>query len=171
MVYFGRLIGDKGVHTAIDALHLLDRKGKAEGLELTVIGRGHPEYERRLSEMVGNYGLSEQVRFVPQVSRAEIPTWLSRFDAFLFTSIWPEPLARSVMEAMAAGLLVIGLTFDAGDAKSLASRIGEAREQPHHRARLARAGRKLIHDRFTLDRMAQELEQYLLDRVDCNHQL
>ncbi len=58
--------------------------------------------------MVASLGLSKQVEFVRQVPRTEIPQWLGGFDLFLFTSIWPEPMARSVMEAMAAGLLVIG---------------------------------------------------------------
>jgi glycosyltransferase involved in cell wall biosynthesis len=106
---------------------------------------------------------------------------LGRFQVFLFTSIWPEPMARSVMEAMAAGLLVIGtevggqtemlfdgqnaLTFKAEDFETLARHIAAVAENPALRVRLARAGQQLVLERFTLDRMVDEIEQFLQDVI------
>jgi glycosyltransferase involved in cell wall biosynthesis len=113
------------------------------------------------------------------VPRAEVPAWLSRNDVFLFTSIWAEPMARSVMEAMAAGLLVIGsevggqiemmqhgqnaLTYPAGDAAALANAIELAFNDPALRARLAHAGQQLVLERFTLQRMVADFEAWLDD--------
>jgi len=178
LLYFGRLIHDKGVHTALEALAILQQQGQSHSLQLTILGSGHPDYEAKLQQMVTRLGLSEQVQFVRQVPRTEIPQWLGRFDLFLFTSIWPEPMARSVMEAMAAGLLVIGsevggqtemlqhgenaLTFPAEDAAALARHIAHAQADPALRTRLAQAGQEMILERFTLDRMERDIEAYLI---------
>lgn len=178
LLYFGRLIHDKGVHTALEALALLQQRGLAEQFHLTVLGSGHPAYEAKLHTMTKMLGLCDHVQFVRQVARSEIPQWLGRFDVSLFTSIWPEPMARSVMEAMAAGLLVIGadvggqremlvhqqnaLTFSAEDAAALAEHLLFALANPARRIQLARAGQQMVLERFTLDRMVQDIEAYLL---------
>ena len=182
LLYFGRLIHDKGVHTALEALGLLKERGLAERVHLTILGSGHPDYELRLKNMVDQLDLGDQTMFVPQVPRDDIPAWLGRFDIFLFTSIWPEPMARSVMEAMAAGLLVIGaevggqtemlhhgedaLTFAAEDAGRLADHIRAMIDDPREMRRLARAGQQMVLEQFTLERMVNDIECYLGHIVD-----
>jgi glycogen(starch) synthase len=180
-LYVGRLIHDKGVHTALEAIGLLKRRGLVDGANLTILGSGHPDYEAKLRQMLVQLDISDHVRFVPQVPREQVPEWLGRFDVFLFTSIWPEPMARSVMEAMAAGLLVIGtevggqvemlennqnaLTFKAEDAESLADHMARVLNDRSLGLRLARAGRQTVLERFTLERMVDEIERYLTSIV------
>jgi glycosyltransferase involved in cell wall biosynthesis len=81
------------------------------------------------------------------------------------------------MEAMAAGLLVIGtraggqkemlfdgenaLTFQEEDAAGLAEGIVRALDDPAMRWRLAQAGQEMVLERFSLDRMVGELEAWL----------
>jgi glycosyltransferase involved in cell wall biosynthesis len=177
LLYFGRLIYDKGVHTAMEAMGLLKQRGLAKGIQMTILGSGHPDYEAKLRRMLDQLDIGDKVRFVRQVPRKEVPEWLRRFDVYLFTSIWPEPMARSVMEAMAAGLLVIGtevggqaemlahgqnaLTFKAQDVECLASHIARVSNDPLLRLRLARAGQQMVLERFTLERMVNEIEEYL----------
>ena len=177
LLYCGRLIHDKGVHTAIEALGLLKRAGSIDQLRLTIIGSGHPQYEEQISTMVRRLGIEDAVERVKQTPRDEIPRRLGEADVFLFTSIWPEPMARSVMEAMAAGLLVIGsevggqtemlhhgenaLTFQAEDAAMLAERIRHAAADPKLRRSLAVAGQRMVLERFTLDRMIVDIESEL----------
>lgn len=181
LLYFGRLIHDKGVHTAIEAVGHLKQRGLVDGIKLTVLGSGHPDYEAQLRQRVIELDINRWVQFVPQVPREQVPEWLGRFDIFLFTSIWPEPMARSVMEAMAAGLLVIGtevggqvemlkhgqnaLTFQAEDAEALTAHLARVADDPSFRIQLARAGQQLVLERFTLKRMVDEIEQYLEDVV------
>ena len=121
--------------------------------------------------------VTDRVIFAGRVSRDEVPAWLSRFDVFLFTSIWAEPMARTVMEAMAAGLLVIGsevggqvemldnhqnaLTFKAEDAIGLVNQIELALNNRALRVRLANAGRQTVLDRFTLNQMVDNIETWL----------
>ena len=177
LLYCGRLIHDKGPHTAVEALGLLRKGGWAGNVRLTILGSGHPDYEARLREMVRKLDIQDQVAFVRQTPREEIPSRLGQADVFLFTSIWPEPMARSVMEAMAAGLLVIGsevggqtemlhdgenaLTFQAEDAKTLARLIRTAAEDPERRRALALAGQRMVLEKFTLERMVGEIERLL----------
>jgi glycosyltransferase involved in cell wall biosynthesis len=174
LLYFGNVIAQKGVHTAIEALGLLARRGLLDRVELTILGAGHPDYEARLRTMAKSLGVDERVHFAGRVEREEVPEWLGRSDVFLFTSTGPEAMARTVMEAMAAGLLVIGtraggqkemlfdgenaLTFKEQDAEGLARNIVRALDDPEMRWRLARAGQQLVLDRFSLERMARELE-------------
>jgi glycogen(starch) synthase len=177
LLFFGSLLSKKGIHTAIEAVGLLKGRGLLERVELTILGSGHPEYETRLRAMAAQMGIGNRVHFVSQVPRDEIPSWLARFDVFLFTSIWAEPMARTVMEAMAAGLLVIGtevggqvemlidglngLTFPAEDAIGLADRIVQVIDNPSLRRRLAQAGQQMVLKRFTLKRMVDEVEVWL----------
>jgi glycosyltransferase involved in cell wall biosynthesis len=177
LLYFGRLIHDKGVHTAIEALGILKRRGLVQDIHLTILGSGHPDYERHLHALVEQEGIGDFVEFVGKVAREEVPERLGCFDVYLFTSIWPEPMARSVMEAMAAGLLVIGtevggqvemlsdgensLTFTPDNAGELADRIALVAGDPLLRDRLAKAGQKLVLDKFTLERMVDDIEGYL----------
>ena len=93
-------------------------------------------------------------------------------------------MARSVMEAMAAGLLVIGtevggqvemlangknsLTFKPEDAEALSNHIVKIRDNPRLRIKLARAGQKLVLEKFTLERMVNEIESFLINLVDSS---
>lgn len=177
LVYVGGLAKHKGVHTAIKAISLLKSQGKADGLHLTIIGSGHPDYEELLKQHVGVLGLAKNVLFRGRVPRSKIAEILADQDIFLFTSVYEEPMARTVMEAMAVGLPVIGtavggqremledgvnaLTFQPDNVADLADRIVQLACDPALRARLADAGRQTVLERFTLERMVDEMEKWL----------
>lgn len=185
LLYFGSLLPQKGVHTAVQALGLLKQRGVLGQVELTLVGSGHPDYVAHLREMAVQLGVAEQVHFAGRVPRDEIPSRLADFDAFLFTSVWAEPMARTVMEAMAAGLLVIGsevggqvemlangqnaLTFRAEDADRLAGQIARVLDEPSLRLQLAQAGRRMALDKFTLERMVSEMEAWLEGILSPGH--
>jgi len=179
LLYFGRLVPDKGVHTAIEAVGLLKKKGLADRVELTILGDGHPDYKNLLRQRVKDLGIEDRVRFSGKVAREDIPDQLSRFDVFLFTSTWPEPFGRTIVEAMMAGLVVIGsdvggsreifqyydrdMLFQPEDARGLADRITRAVNEPELCRRLIDAGRQLAFERFTIHQMTSGIEKFLLD--------
>lgn len=177
LIYTGGLVAHKGVHTTIEALGVVQRRGQVDEMHLSIAGGGHPEYEARLKRRVEELGLGDRVAFRGRVPRAEIAELLAGHDVFLFTSVYEEPIARSVMEAMAAGLSVIGtpvggqgemlqdganaLVFSPDDPEGLAACILRLQRDPELRARLAEAGRRTVVERFTLDRMVDEMEAWL----------
>lgn len=177
LLYFGRLIADKGVHSAVEAITLLKQRKLTSKIHLTILGGGHPDYEAQLRQMVAENELQPSVEFVPAVQREEVPALLGKFDVFLFTSIWAEPMARSVMEAMASGLLVIGsevggqkemlvagqnaLTYQAGNAVGLADQIAWAVAHPAEVEQIAVQGQQMVLERYTLERMIGAMEEYL----------
>lgn len=177
LIYTGSLVAHKGVHTAIEALGLLHEQGVLDGIYLDVVGGGHPDYEAGLRARVQALGLNEHVTFRGRVQRGEIPAVLANHDVFLFTSVYEEPIARSVMEAMAARLAVVGtpvggqpeifedgtnaLVYPPGDASRLAAFIEVLQHDPTLRARLALAGQATVKERFTLERMVDEMETWL----------
>jgi glycosyltransferase involved in cell wall biosynthesis len=187
LLYFGRLVEQKGVASAIEALGILKERGFHTRVALTIVGSGHPGYEAKLKSMVDQLGIGDQVRFCGWVPRDDLPNLLKKFDIYLFTSVWPEPMARSVMEAMACGLLVVGsevggqtemledgknaLTFKPNDAKGLSEQLVKIIERPDLRYELANKGRELVKKHFTLDRMIKEIEAYLHEIACQNDRL
>lgn len=177
LVYTGSLVRHKGVLTAVNALGLLQQQEHAHGLHLTIVGAGHPDYEARLKRRVQELGLTERVTFSGRVPRRKIPGILAAHDVFLFTSVYEEPIARSVMEAMAAGLAVVAtpvggqqemlddgvnaLVYPPGDASALAQCIRRLRQDPELLTLLANTGRNTVLQRFTIDRMVDEMEAWL----------
>ncbi|MFB3904378.1 MAG: glycosyltransferase family 4 protein [Acidobacteriota bacterium] len=177
LLYAGSLVWHKGVHTAIDAMNVLRRTGQDAGTHLTIIGSGHPDYERQLRRQVIKHGLERHVEFRPRVSRDELADLLPSFDALVFPSTWEEPLARITQEAMASGLVVIGtstggtreilkngetgLTFRPGDTEGLAHQIVHLRTEPGLYLGLARQGQAFIVEKCDLRRMSAEIEAHL----------
>lgn len=174
LLYMGRLERLKGVHTVIGALRQLG--GDAPVL-LDILGAGAPEYESELRQMVAVGELEDRVRFLGPAPRSDVPAVLAEHDVLLFPSEWEEPFARSVLEAMAAGLAVIGtttggtgeilrngetgLTFPAGNAESLAAQIARLAADPVLRQQLSEAGCRTVRQYYTLGRMVHELEAEL----------
>jgi glycosyltransferase involved in cell wall biosynthesis len=181
LVYVGGILPHKGVHTAIEALGLLEQRSPGDRLHLELIGGGHPDYIAQLHRRIAELGLDEQVTFHGRVPRDQIPCMLARARVFLFTSIWEEPIARSVMEAMAAGLAVIAtpvggqremledgvnaLLYRPDDADQLAACIERLRDDRDLCTQLGAAGRRTVLERFTLDRMVDEMESWLQSMI------
>jgi glycosyltransferase involved in cell wall biosynthesis len=180
----GRLTPDKGVHTAIEALGRLLRAHAATGIELTVVGSGAPSYEAHLRSLAEQHGVARLVRFVGAQPKSAMPRIYRGSDVFLFTSIWPEPFGRVIVEAMASGLAVVGsasggaseilvdgdnaLTVAPGDAAGLAAQVARLIESPDLRRRLAARGRQDATRRFDIRRMTSEIEVFLQQLVNEN---
>lgn len=182
LLYFGRLIADKGAHTAFEALAHLRKDGHAERVRLTVLGNGRDDYMSDLRRFALENEIDHLIHYHEGVPRDEVPAWLKKHDVFLFTSVWAEPLARSVMEAMMAGMLVIGsavggqtemmvdgenaLTYQAGDSIGLAFQILKSLGDPKSRRTMARNGQTMVQSRFTHKRMIDEMETWLIGLFD-----
>ena len=187
LLYAGQLRDDKGVHTAVEAVGRAVEANPALSLSFTIVGGGSPEYVELLQERIRALNLIDIVTLAGQIPRKEMPATMAAHDVLLFPSIWPEPLARVVQEAMAAGLVVIGtttggtpelltdgkngLTFEAGNGAMLAEQIGRVAGDSALYNRLSQAARQTVEACFTQERMVDEIEAYfnqLLDRRNEN---
>jgi glycosyltransferase involved in cell wall biosynthesis len=102
----GRLVERKGVGTIVEALPELP------GVELLVAGGGQGPLaddaeHRRLSALAGQLGLAERVRFLGPVSRDGACDVLAAADVAVCVP-WYEPFGIVPVEAMAAGVPVVG---------------------------------------------------------------
>lgn len=174
LLYMGRLERIKGVHTVLHAMHLI---GSEQPIMLDILGSGEPDYMAELHTLIAASSLQERVRFLGSVQRSMVPAVLARYDGLVFPSEWDEPFARTVLEAMAAGLPVIGtttggtgeilidgetgLTYGAGDADGLSAQILRLAVDPALQRRLSDSGRRVVRQRYTLARMVDELESSL----------
>ncbi len=182
LLYVGRLSAEKGVHTAIEALGYLVHELGYSQLRLTIAGTGEPEDETHLRQLVRQEKVESIVAFIGAQPKEAMPELYHRADIFLFTSIWPEPFGRVLVEAMASGVAVVGsvsggaaeilvenenaLCFVPGDVIGLANQIARLVESPSLRRQLIKTGRQTALTKFDVGRMTNEIEAYLQTIVD-----
>jgi glycosyltransferase involved in cell wall biosynthesis len=181
LVFVGILAEHKGVHTILEALSRLSAEEKKR-LRLTILGKGHQQYEARLHSLVGQHQLSDVVTFQKPIPRAELPEFLGKFNVLLLPSVWAEPLARIMQEGLASGMAVVGsanggtaetivhgengLLFEPGDAADLAKQVRGLLEGPVLLRKLAEGGRKTAEERFDIHKMVANLEAYLMKVIE-----
>lgn len=177
LLYAGRLTQEKGVHTAVAAVDRLVNGHGLSDLHLTIVGSGDPGYVNSLRRMIHSAGIVDHVTLLGAQPADVMPRLYSEADVLLFTSIWDEPFGRVLVEAMAAGLAVIGtatggaaeilaegenaLIFPPGDADALAAQVKRLAASPGLCQRLGECGRRMAAEKFDIRRMAGEIEAYL----------
>lgn len=177
VLFAGTVAQHKGVHTAVEAMAALPAEANGGPVTLAIVGSGNVEYEDSLRQRVAALGLGERVVFHGRVPREAMPDLMRRFDVLVLPSIWEEPLARVMLEAMASGLVVVGTTtggtgevlvdgqtglvFAPGDAAALTRCLAKIAAEPDRSLDLSKAARERILADFTLERMVDEIERAL----------
>ena len=170
--YAGRLVQEKGLDLAIDAVARLPGKWL-----LSLAGDG-PERER-LIEKAGLYNIGGSVHFPGPIASTDMPDYYRSLDALVLPartmSNWKEQFGRMLIEGMACGVPVIGarsgaipgvigdagLTFPEGDANALRDCLFSIMEHPRLREQLIEAGRRRVLEHFTQAQIAdQTVEVY-----------
>lgn len=178
----GRVAPEKGIHTVLESLRILDEKNELDGIKLTVLGDGPDNYFGSLRRMVADYHLEEHVEFNPPVPIADMPVIYDDYDVLLLPSEWNEPLACVMLEAMAEGLLVIGtdtggsgevlvnnqtgFVFESGDPASLAQQISKVRSDRGKINRLAKAGYNQVVEEYNIENTVSRIETYLMNIIN-----
>jgi glycogen synthase len=177
----GRVVPDKGIHTVVDAFGLLGQREETRGqVFLTILGDGPADYMNCLRQRVAALGIQDFVDFVAPVQRTQMPQVLAKHDVLILPSKYDEPIARSMQEAMAMGLLVIGTTtggsgellrdeqnglvFPPTDVQSLATQIARAMATPGLRARVAWQGQQDVRAHFDIRMTVEKIEDYLMEQ-------
>jgi len=177
----GRIIREKGIHTVVEAFARL-HKPRISNVSLTILGSGEVGYLALLKAQIANNQLDGSVHFRDTVPREQMPRILAQHDILLLPSEYAEPIARSMQEAMAVGLLVIGTTtggsgellvhertglaFAAGNVQSLARQLERAVSDPSLANRLAAAGQLRVRESFDIDQTISKVDAYLQSLVE-----
>jgi glycosyltransferase involved in cell wall biosynthesis len=171
----GRLSPRKGQDIAIQALAEIISTGI--DATLTLVGdvyQGYEWYEHELKQTAAKLHLADRVKFVG--FQEDIRDPLGQTDIAIVPSRI-EPFGTVAAECMAAGVLTIvadiqglaeivednnnGLTFTADDHRALARRCVWALRHPEESKKLALAGQRAVHERFSLDRYEREIVEAL----------
>jgi sugar transferase (PEP-CTERM/EpsH1 system associated) len=163
----GRLHPQKDFPTLLRAMARVHEA--VPGARLLVVGdgmlRGDLEAQARSLE------LSSSVVFTGQ--RADVPELLNAVDLFALSSLW-EGLPNVVLEAMAAGLPVVGtrvggvpevvvdgvtgILVPPRDPEALASGIAQLLSDSELSQRMGDAGRARVVEQYSVERMVRETE-------------
>jgi glycosyltransferase involved in cell wall biosynthesis len=99
-----RLIPVKGVHVLIEAF--ADACRQVPQMKLLVAGAGDAEYINKLQNRSSELGIKNAVHFLGNEPVIEKP--LKAADIFVAPYLWPEAFGLSILEAMVAGLPLVG---------------------------------------------------------------
>lgn len=164
--FVARLVEEKGIFVLLDALH-----GLAGDWRLHVIGTGPVEAKARQRAI--DLGIAERVIWERGIASTEVPSRLRTLTLLVQPSLtrrhWKEQFGRTVMEAMACGVPVIGsdsaeipnvlgnagLVVPEGDARALCESIARVLADSGLRQDLARRGRARVLTCFTNGHIAE----------------
>lgn len=141
----------------------------AEGIDIRIVIAGSGPEEKNLRKLATSLQLDDQVTFVDDST--DMRTFLSAMDVFCLPSL-QQGIGVLLLEAMALGRPVIasgvggiltvlddnsaGLTVPASDSRQLADSILQLIRNPQQTRQMAQAGRRLVEQRFPLERMVDE---------------
>jgi glycosyltransferase involved in cell wall biosynthesis len=168
--FIGGTANDKGAGVLLDAWHSLGlRPGDGE---LLILGRPDAELRRQLESLSGA-SAGATVRVVGH--QPDVVPWLRLSDVVAVPSNTHDPCPLAVLEGLACGRPVVGsriggipemltgrladLLVEPGDAVALAAGLDALRGWSVDRPELGVACRQHVLDRFTLDRMVDDLEE------------
>ena len=168
VVYFGKLIENKGVQVLLDALREVDARA-------VIVGFG--DYRGELERLA-----PPRTLFTGPLEHRHLVHLLALADVTVVPSIFPEAFGMVAAEAAATGSLPLvarhsGLaeiaegveaeypaeyrhlvSFTSGDARDLAAKLKELLELPAaRRAELAKSARRAVVDRWSWSSVAQQL--------------
>jgi phosphatidylinositol alpha-mannosyltransferase len=104
IVFLGRLVPRKGCRQLIDAFALLSKQHDDARLEIA----GSGPQAATLKKMVSDKGLEEKVKFLGYIDEKEKPNLLASATIACFPSLYGESFGIVLIEAMAAGAVVLG---------------------------------------------------------------
>lgn len=173
LITTSRLVEKNGIGDIIEALQFLP-----ENVKLKILGTG--PLEKKLKEKSRKLNVSERIEFLGYVQQQDIPAHLWGADAFVRPSL-SEGMGNSFIEAMAAGLPIIGtpvggipdflkdgetgLFCEPSDPKSIARQIERLMKDGELRNKLIENGRKLAGERYDWSLIVNEMKTLVFDKV------
>ena len=167
IVTASRLVEKNAVDDIISSLQYLDSSCK-----LLILGSG-PD-ERKLKDLSHRLKLGSRIVFYGFVSHDELPKYLQSSDIFVRPSR-TEGLGNSFLEAMAAGVPVIGtqvggisdflkdgetgLICEVNNPKSIAQKVTKLVRDAESRSYISREAKKMVDERFRWENVSAEMKK------------
>ncbi len=182
VLYLGQIVPLKGVHTVIEAIGIL-RRDFISTVSLTIIGdrEFNPAYVRQLHDIIQRYDIVDSVRFIGKVAAENISTYLENHDILVFPSVWDEPFGISQLEAMSAGMVVVGtatggsceilrpevnaLVFERENPEACARQIHRLINDEELYVRIRTGGIASVREEFNFDKVVSRMEQLLRENI------
>lgn len=163
-----RLVHEKAIHTAIEALGLADKNGMDGRWCLAIAGKG--PLRKKLEDLAAKLGLKNRVSFMGSVNYDNMPAFYALAAATVLPSK-SEPWGLVVNESMASGTPVVvssicgsvkdlvrhgenGFVFEHGDVSALAAHMLALSENAALGQGMGQAGQQTISD-WGLDRFVR----------------
>ena len=178
--FLARMCADKGLPLLVDAFLALHERGRVPDLVLKIAGVELEEDRplvAALRQKLDAAGLSARVTFHPNVERDAKWEFLRSLSVLSVPATADESFGLYLLEAMAAGVPVVqpnhaafpeilaatggGLLCAPDDPLALATSIEHLLLDPDEAQALGEHGRTAVHEHFTADRMAREVEALL----------
>lgn len=164
LVFAGRLIGEKGLDSLLDALNLL-KEGKGDYC-LAIAGTGPMEERARQTE-------SEHCHYVGRLSRPDLSALLAEADCLCLPTRYPEGLPTVLLEAAAQHAAIIvsdcagarevvpdeafGTVLSETTPETIANAIDDYREDPERLERCKVKTSERVETLFSWDDSAEKL--------------
>jgi glycosyltransferase involved in cell wall biosynthesis len=170
--FIGRIHPAKGLHVLISWLAHARRRGLALRLVVRgVFAKETPDYEREIAEQIRALELAGQVAFEGFV--ADPDGVYAGIDVVCVPSTAPDPLPRSVMEAMGRGLVVVAAPcggipemithgengFLIEDPRDFAATMQRLQSKPQLLGEIGRKARDRCVCAFTLERLHEGVDR------------
>ncbi|MDD5547584.1 MAG: glycosyltransferase family 4 protein [Candidatus Pacebacteria bacterium] len=176
IVTTSRLVYKNGVDVLIDAIAKF--REKTPNVKCLVVGDG-PE-RSNLESKIKKLGIERNILLLGQIDQKEIPLYLKISDIFARPSR-SEGLGNSFLEAMAAGIPVIGtpvggivdflvdketgFIMQVDDSKELADKIDFIIQNPELCKKIANNGLKMVKDRYSWDKIAESFSDIFNNKL------
>ena len=175
---FGRVRHSKGTDLLVDAA--LDVLPKHPGATVVICGScqaGDAEFRRALLEKIQGAGLEERIRFLGEQPFERLPALFQGMSLVAALSRH-EGFGLTPLEAMACGCAVLtsragawpdivqegvtGYTTPTGDLGAVKARLAAMLDDLPQLEAMGARGRSLVEARYTVEREARQLTEYLL---------
>ena len=166
-----RLVKKNGIGDLIGAINHLTINNKKLVIKLLILGTG--PLEKKLKFQVLSSKLRDCVLFLGDMPNADVPKYLAMSDVFARPSL-SEGLGNSFLEAMAAGVPIIGtpvggipdfifdgetgLFCEVGNPKSIAEKITLLLSDDALRQKIIASARQLVEEKYNWRKIAEQMK-------------
>lgn len=172
LLYVGKLSWHKGA----DVLPAIMARLSPDAPPLLVLGDGEEEGLLRAADPTG-----ERIRLLGVVPNATVHALMKRATALIFPARWPEPLTRTLLEALAAGCPVVatatggtpeivadgetGFLVQPDDVEAMATGLRQIIVDESLRARMFTAARERAASHFSLENVTTRTVEVYTDAI------